>query len=374
MNALVCSGLMLAVSSLGGGPGSDVKSAAEELGEELKPTAVRIADRVKLNGAAAVSIGKMTIPPTFVGASPEVVRQALHYSLTKYGGISVKARTTLQVTGDIVPRPNTRLHSCDMKLMFRVIDCAKAEVLGEEIPFVTDTHHLILMICGENGELDKHDDSKRDRATAFIIAPRYDDTLPLPPAPIVSNTRVSKGDYGMEVLVNGEPCQLRQEHGTAVALLNKGDEYAVRLINDTGSDAAVELLIDGLNMFHFSELRKAGPGNAPRYSHLLIAGGGEVVIPGWHSDNKNSNKFEITGFPESALQQVLDRGGLVPEKEKLQGNITARFCEAWHPDKKPIAYDPVFTGIGVRVEQNYREVKRHFGPVADVLIIRYREG
>jgi hypothetical protein len=148
----------------------------------------------------------------------------------------------------------------------------------------------------------------------------------------------------------------------------------VRLINDSNQEMAVQLKIDGLSMYAFSELRiLEGPRQGdPRYTAVIIAPHKSVVIPGWHVTNDKSDKFLVMEYAKSAA------GGL--NHTANVGTITASFQASW-PEGEPAPKDEPgrtrgpgsgdATGFGPRIDTKYQEVKRNMGVIRDVISVRY---
>src|SRR5262249_14494344 len=77
------------------------------------------------------------------------------------------------------------------------------------------------------------------------------------PKTFINRTRVSgsaDGKMAIELLVDGQPRAVTEDEGLAYLSTNLSREavYAVRLVNDTDRELAVELKIDGLSIFQFS--------------------------------------------------------------------------------------------------------------------------
>ena len=134
-----------------------------------------------------------------------------------------------------------------------------------------------------------------------------------------------------------------------------------------GFDAAVSLSVDGLNMFSFSE--------EGRVFNLLIPKRESRDIPGWFITKK-----------QTALFQVQDYGGTPAAKLLVQpphvGTIVAVFGRAYTKDDS-IPDDELAlkarmnqsgtlaTGLGRRIEFQYRTEERFLGAVRSTICIRY---
>lgn len=172
--------------------------------------------------------------------------------------------------------------------------------------------------------------------------------------------------YGMGVLVNGKPRAVTNRDGLPFVSIQRGEEYVVRLINESAFDAAVQLRIDGLSMFAFSEVRDAGK---PRYSAVIVPARGEATIRGWHVTNEATDKFLVTEYAKSAAAALNHKTDI--------GTITATFQAAWQTSPPPD--EPAkrkggmgdATGRGDRIGEKFGEVSRQFGVIRDSVSVRY---
>ena len=159
----------------------------------------------------------------------------------------------------------------------------------------------------------------------------------------------------------------------AFTKIERGELYAVRLINDSNLDAAVQLSIDGLSMFAFSQLRhKDGSQKGePLYTTVIVPATKSAIIAGWHVSNDKTDKFLMTEYAKSAAATLNHTSNL--------GTITATFQAAW-PEGSPAPADEPgkrrggtgdATGFGPRIDVKYEEVKRNLGVIRDTVSVRY---
>jgi hypothetical protein len=191
--------------------------------------------------------------------------------------------------------------------------------------------------------------------------------------------------YALEILVEGKPREAKPKKGLAFVPIQQGEAYTVRLINDSDLEAAVQLRIDGLSMFAFSELRQPekirddkgrlldNPKKGePLYSVIIVGPKSKADIPGWHVNNKKSDSFLVTEFAKSGAALLKPTGGI--------GTISATFQAAWEKDALPPKDEPGkkrgvgsgdATGRGPEVAKEYKEVQRELGVIRDVISVRY---
>lgn len=174
--------------------------------------------------------------------------------------------------------------------------------------------------------------------------------------------------YGMEVLVKRgssyEPCPVRVEGGLVRADLKRDDVYAVRLINNSDHEAAINLTIDGLDLFAFSNAKAA---------RLILKPKTTALVKGWPRTFAESNEFLVTEYAKSAAYQLKSTGDV--------GVITASFAAAWPLNATPPADEPKnptrsslptnATGHGAPVEEKYVAIERRVGVLRSTVAVRY---
>jgi len=208
-------------------------------------------------------------------------------------------------------------------------------------------------------------------------AQRKGKTTPLK-VPIGYEVRPSQNSqFGMEILVapgtNRADALVRPlrkgAKGRAYVELHQGEEYLVRLTNHSDQEMAVELTIDGVNVFQLAEVPSL------KSSNVILAPHGSYIVPGWFRNLQRSNAFEIGGFAASVANQAGAGSASV-------GVITAKFRASWDPTGMPPPDEPGWaaksasppdkaTVLGREVQQTYSRTTRKFGLVRAVVSIRY---
>jgi hypothetical protein len=156
--------------------------------------------------------------------------------------------------------------------------------------------------------------------------------------------------------------------------LQPGQAYAIKILNDTDYDAAVEITIDGLSVFQFVDpsLRKAD--GRPKYQYYIVprkVNGGFGIIPGWHKDNSESMSFVVRDFGKGAVNRVPG------PKKGAPGVITITIAGAWNENEDPPAEirgknaGKNETGTGAPVKTGFTEVKREIGKFNTIISIHY---
>jgi hypothetical protein len=345
---------------------------AISLREDLQPMADSIGDFLKKRGEAAVSIGQFSAPPQFATSGGNGISQFLLDGLPKLG-IAIQRRAKYGLKGDFKTE-KSQFGGTVARIDVEVVD-SNGEVA------VVLTHNLfdeqsIAELMGLTIDLSPQPNpGPNPNPGPDDAAPNpLDIAIDHPTATITGNTVRSKAGspYGLEIckLVNGEYVTLTpvDDEGLAFVKLQRDDVYAVRLVNNSGFDAAVSLTIDGINLFTFSE--------TPQYRHMIVTGPTQVgLIKGWHRTNQIADSFQVMEYSKSAVAKVL------PDSTSV-GTITATYCAAWMQGANPPPGEPIrymmqapgpsdATGRGQEVRQNLQQVKRETGVVRSIVTVRY---
>lgn len=175
------------------------------------------------------------------------------------------------------------------------------------------------------------------------------------------------GHYALELLVKesgkyvAKPVTL--EKGQPFVALQNADIYGVRLINNSPHEVAVDLRIDGVNSFAFSNEKS-------RY--WIIAPQSHTDIIGWHRNETTTTEFKVTAnFPDTAAAKLQ----LKPSASI--GLITAHFSASWEKDTERPEDEPEVqgrgTGFGSDVKIKTKQVTRTIGQIRDNLAVRYEK-
>ena len=65
--------------------------------------------------------------------------------------------------------------------------------------------------------------------------------------------------------------------------------YAVKVVNESGYEAAVDLRIDGLNMFIFGEEKDPKTGEA-KFRYIVLHPKSYALVRGWYVTNNDSDE------------------------------------------------------------------------------------
>lgn len=249
-----------------------------------------------------------------------------------------------------------------------------------------------LHLLGGTGPLPLDDVTKRQEAVkqavsqpAPILAVSASANETAKP-PATSQVKASvDGQYGVEILRMNEgggfeplPASARERtedgKGGKIAFvdgLGPDSIYALRIINRTSHDAAVTITIDGLNLFHFTDI------NAYRKHGVMIFPPNPEghLIKGWHKKNDQVFAFHVKELGVLGEKKLAERfGGL---NEEI-GAVTVSFAvaaktaeELAQLNDKGSFSGGLFTDAGKLVGQNFTELNRFFGATREVVTIRY---
>ncbi|MGL4553509.1 MAG: hypothetical protein ACRC33_20275 [Gemmataceae bacterium] len=207
--------------------------------------------------------------------------------------------------------------------------------------------------------------------------------IAIDPKMTMKKTRIfgnEAGKFAVEVLVADNPSdktkaadykalEPKVEDGLARVEIKRTQAYAVRVHNLTGEDAAVELMIDGVSMFEFSD-EKALDGS-PKVKYVFLRKGSSALIRGWYLRDKTTDLFYLTDRDKSA--------GYSRMMLREIGTVTARFHVCWEkPGQRPkdekdyTERDVAGTGIGLfPVEDEKRRLKVKVGVIRESIPVLY---
>jgi hypothetical protein len=193
----------------------------------------------------------------------------------------------------------------------------------------------------------------------------------------VNGTLASAGPespYAIEVCILDRqskqyvPVSLEDDEGFAYAPLNISDVYALRIYNRSKHAAAVNINIDGLNLFTISEF----PDYKSHGKIIIPPGPAGFLLRGWHINDVESAEFEVASLPNSLIAQVT--GAKLVNLAEV-ATITATFAAAIAEGEAPPPDEPeirsLATKVGARFGQTYKPVHMRFGKVREVVSVRY---
>jgi hypothetical protein len=325
-----CGGLLLA-AMLTLGLSAAPARAADEVNDYLARVSVSLAEFLRSQGQKELSIN-FTGPPTFRTSASEGLVQMLSEKL-RAEGVTAADVANFGFQGEF--RPEEQGSGNEKSLVVR-LSGRLTDKLGKPVERALPTGLVtkpqkIAEIFGLTINL----------LNALQPGPRTRDAFLHPEIQIVNGRQArAKGTpYGLEVLVNDEARRVREAKGLGYVSLDMGEEYQIRLVNDSDTEVVASLAVDGLSIFHFSEIRSTDPARLgePKHRYHVVPARSSVTVTGWFKKPGRSMAFQITPFAEGAAAKLGRTTGI--------GVITATFLES-RQERVPALPDTAAESLG----------------------------
>lgn len=150
--------------------------------------------------------------------------------------------------------------------------------------------------------------------------------------------------------------------------LQKKDVYRIKIVNESNYDVAVDVSIDGVDLFAFSDAVRNAKGPIPK-AKVIVLKNGECIIPGWPINPRQSDEFLVAEYIHgSARSKEIGDAHI--------GMIVLQFSPCWEKGKQPpefkkLTRDKVFTERGARIDTPFNFFEREIGEVMAVVVARY---
>ena len=354
--------------------------------EGLRPKLSRVSKSVSAylrgEGTSKVALGAVTGQAIFMSSKGPGIKRILVEEFANEG-IGVVRNAAFEVTMDYrltedddrsalegVPIPQILLSVDIVNVRSGRRTCLEARI-RDQVDVESETLadlvcELFAIDCDDRGagmsikQFAKWLDRKRDHLVTAAVsykAQQADEPVPFE----------QEGPYRLEILTGRDDDRyekkLLEDCGTlAYVNLKKNDEYAVKLINDSDNDAVVELSIDGLSAFLFSE---------DDLKYFLVPKHTSVLVEGWYRTQALCDAFLITKYSESAAYYLSSDSNQV-------GTITAKFAAAWESDEQrpadesgTAASPSAGTSRGKEKQHEFEAVQRYIGRTRKIMNIRY---
>lgn len=356
-------------------------NATEALQKKVAVVAKNVAALMKAESMDTISVGQFVGPPNFPTSSGPAIVQMFNDEFAKHN-ITVKSRAKVGISGEYAiteieqfdPVSAKKVKNLAVKINGKLVDQFGGVLTSFNTEGIVDGKFeetvpgadTLVETIGIPADLPA-DASPNELDTVLR------DSLTKPTVTLDdSKTRYrasADSPYEIEILVDGNPCQIQLDEDLPYVEIKAGQTYAVKVYNRSEHDAAVRLLIDGLSVFSFSNIRDAQTGK-PKYSVYILDRGGEAVLRGWHKTNEQVESFLVTGYSQSAAAQLGQTQDL--------GTITVTFAAAWPKGSPPPSDEFISksaggnaTGFGPPVEHRVQEVQRDIGRIRASLCVRY---
>jgi len=318
----------------------------------------------------SVIVGEFTGPPELASSGGPGIAQTLKTELEKLG-VTVTRSAQVAVKGEYRVAADSKTDMTVLAIIARLTDRSGKELVRLDARAIFDLTAIAgvtgVTMVAPVGTTRALRDSAIDKALKTIQKPSAKGTL-------ISASENSP--YAIEILVGPDPGpsvpDRNDYHPRAASIdrdnlafltINRGEVYAVRVVNKSKFDAAVTLTIDGLNMFAFSDKKS--------YEFFVVSAGSEAVIMGWHRDNDRSDAFQVSEYSKSAVFRQMPNSSSI-------GTIHVSFKAAWPVGTTPPSdevsagsRDANATARGVEVTSKFTEVTREYGQLREAISVRY---
>lgn len=334
---------------------------------EVRALAAEFVKIIDKKGGGAVAVGEFSASSRIKGSAGPRIQQVLAAELEK---LKIKIDPDdfrFEIKGDYqsVKEPENGL--LGVKLVGRLIDSETGEPLAERPTRFVFGKETVPTMLGLNVQ-------PKPNAGPREISDAAKEALASPNVHIRTKKLAVTADspYAIQVLVKRGRSYVARDikpdkKGRPFVELHGDDIYAVRLINNSKHSAAVDLRVDGVSSFAFSDTGS---------EFWIVDPGKHVDIKGWHRSNDNTTEFKVVDdFADSAGAKL----NLKPSA--ATGLITAAFRAAWAKSAKPPAdeiqladlggRERAATGFGKDVVVRTKQVSLVIGEPRDIISVRY---
>lgn len=347
----------------------------DEMEKKMDGLAERLAGLLMQRNESKVAVGEFFGARALNTSAGPAIAQALAEALARKQ-IANDEQAALEIRGEYFLKEDASVAATALKIKFVVVDTSagREELAKPEID-LSDAA-TVARLTGVTGDISGRNNRERLKNIRQNLKSAQVD-IEASPSGVKVNSKVSAPGqpYSVEVLVNSgsgyEPRAASSEQGRAFVALRRDEVYAVRLINDSPMDAAVELCIDGVNIFTLH-----GDPNM-RAARIIIPAGRSDLIRGFVISDDESKEFLLTG-----VDATVD-GRLLPKWNPRLGMITAQFSAAWNEGDAPPRDEPVAPSTepvdvnrtipGTRFANRIRRVNVEIGKPRAQVSIRYNK-
>lgn len=367
MNPFNCLSNSLCRAALFGilaGVTSQAFAAADAVQLELTELVKDLKARIDKEGRGPVAIGGFGEPPGVFGSSGPTLQLQLAEALKAAGLEVVTENFKFQVTGSYLGAIDKQAGTLGVRVLATLSDESgfplqtfPREIFGEE---------AVPALMGISVKLNPNDDRVTQHQKLL-------EAFKHPNVHLAGTEIRTSADslYAIEIQaqkVNGTAYETRraaidsEKKGLPFVPIGKGELIAVKLINKSSHAAAVNLSIDGVNCFAFSE-------SDQKSRYWILEPRSSVLIKGWHKNDKQSVEFKVVDFPDTAAAKL----NLKPSS--TIGTISAAFSAAWFDkDSSDKPTDEAVgrgAGFGKVFDFQTKSVNPFIGHVRDSIAVRY---
>jgi hypothetical protein len=279
-----------------------------------------------------IAMGEFTGPAGANASGGTAIQRVLVEELQRQG-VRIEKRAGMELKGDFGKAKNLDRKREEFKLTVQVLNAETRDIVST-LPgrYVADTDALIKLIGG-TGRVDRftNQDDYRNQIVKLIDNPSV----------FIDGSAIrSRQDspFSVQVLARprgtsgGRPRLAREIDGQAFVDADLGEEIVVVLTNNSRSEVAATLSLDGLDMFYFAE--EVSPNTGRPYRHWVLGPGQSHRVEGWFHTLRDSRAFEIAPPGQGEATRVLGPAAKV-------GTITATFALTSQGAPVPVAGPPI---------------------------------
>jgi len=162
----------------------------------------------------------------------------------------------------------------------------------------------------------------------------------------------------------------RTPQGLPFIHVERGQYFRLRIYNDADFGAAVQLSINGIDQFAYSDPSHCNPDGTPRFSFRIIPAHSSTIISGWFRNINSFDHFIVVDYAQSAAAEL-------KRVESDVGQIALEFHACWEADAQPPADEsshsrsPTTTGREPGGQEHNAEVIRKIGVLREVIGLRF---
>jgi hypothetical protein len=347
------------------------RAYADELGAKIEKTLDGLKAIFEDERETSVTVGDVTADPSLVASGGPAIANAMIDAFGKLGlKQSRKARLAIEGRYRLAEEPSSKLKSLriDLKLTDKVAGRTITDVSIHIVDAAT-----IMRLAGGTGDISGN---RREQSEKVDKALKNPETRIEAGAGANARTRITAGPgspFAVEVLVKAGPGNYRPRavelnEAQAFVAFQPGEIYGIRLINNSNKAAGMDLAIDGISMFAFSD----NPGD--RHSRLIVGPNSCGDIVGWYRNAGvgGSNEFLVARAADAAAAKE------VPNSSARIGMITVTFAAAWPSNQAPPPGEEEDTGrgdlgtaVGAQTDQNLTPVDFKVGKAKAAVTVRY---
>lgn len=327
MNTRCCGPALLALAALL--CLAPVRAEAGALRDRIDSLAADITAELKARRLADVAIGDFAGPRGSRATAGPALQLLLREALEKLG-VKVDPKSHQRLTGEysIVPEKEV-----DEELVVRIVVALRPgrspKVFGQEVSFRGNGNEDIIALLGLQADLSKRVKAIEEDRNLFLKKWMANAPLRLKKGAVRTT---SASPCAVEFLVKAKrakqfkPAEAREENGRAVVELAAGDEFALRLKNESNLEAAAFVTIDGIDALHFFEPA------AKRPAAFLVPAASSREVSAWPRSATEGDRFVAGEYAATPMARAL-------LKDARRATVTVVFCACWEGKKPPPEYE-----------------------------------